>query len=499
MSEILRIFRKDAAHLWPRVAAFLVVVAVLCWADADFPEVNSGLDPQASLLEIPFFLACLFLIASAIHAEGPAGECPYWVTRPFLWRNLLAAKALFLLAFLNLPVFLAQSCVLAANGISPFDQFPVLLWRQVFFTAQVVLPAAALAAVTDSLAGFGVGALLYFGFSQIPRSLPGDGAFGWSGWEWIRMSVAAILSLAAAVVLGLQFARRKTGVSRIVLAAAAIAIGLGQLLPWQIGFAVQRRLSPSGSDKIARIAFAPAGGMAPLGTHTRRPEDAPVRLAIPVWVSGLSVGQGVRVEGVRTTVDAPGGRHWDSGWGFAGEPVLWAADAAPRLFLTSDGPYWLGIAMAPEFYRAVKAGSVHLRTTLALTLLGDSTSTNLDLDGGSVAGDTGVCWTHGAGATVTAVCSSPFWTAARSTLRIRSKSTGESVAGDLLPGGAGAWTYGPYPTASGLSLWTNPVYATLSTPPFPIEIVLDTHPPAGSAERTLDVPAVRLSDYEAHL
>ena len=37
------------------------------------------------------------------------------------------------------------------------------------------------------------------------------------------------------VVLGLQFARRKTATSRIILGAAALTMGLCQLLSWHTG------------------------------------------------------------------------------------------------------------------------------------------------------------------------------------------------------------------------------------------------------------------------
>jgi len=345
---------------------------------------------------------------------------------------------------------------------------------------------------------------VYFGLPLMAIFLAGDGARGWPGWEWIRTSTTAALSLAAAaVVLGLQFARRRTGMSRIVLGTVAVAMGLCQLLTWQIGFAIQSALSGAPPDKTARIVFAPDRGSAP-GAPPDRVEAAParieariqVRVEIPVEVSGIPADQGVRVEGVRTTIDALHGRHWDSGWGFAGEPVLSAEGESPHPFLTSDGPYWLEIAVAPEFYDAVKAGPVHLRSTLALTLLGDSTSTDLELGGARIAGDTGICWTHPAGGVVAVACSSPFWRAARSTLRVRSQSTGESVARDLLAAKVGALAYGPYPTDSGLRMWSNRVEGRVYAPPFPIEVILDTHPPAGFAKRTVDVPAIRLSAYQ---
>jgi hypothetical protein len=491
MFQALRIFRKDIAYLWPRAAGFAALLVVLCRLDARVPEQPATWYAEP-LLEASFLLACLYLTASVIHAEAPAGDCPYWVTRPVSWRSLLAAKALWLLVFLNLPVLLAQAIALAAHGVSPFDQFTVLIWRQVFLTALVVLPASALAAVTGTLLQFAMAGLVYFALCDVPKIFAGSAAHDWLGWdwlgsEWIRISATAAVSMAvAALVAGMQFARRRTAVNRAILGAAALAMGLCQVLPWRIGFALQSTFSGAAPDKTARIVFAAGRRSAPPGTP-------PGRVEIPVDVSGVSADQGVRVEGVRTTIDARNGQHWDSGWGFAGEIFLSAEGKSPRPFLTSEGPYWLEIAVAPEFYAAVKDGPVHLRSTLALILLGDSTSTDLELGGARIAEDTAVCWTHPAGGVVAVACSSPFWRAARSTLRAQSQSTGESVAGDLFATQPGALTYGPYPTDSGLSMWSNRVEGSVYAPPLPIKVILDTHRPAGSAERTVDVPAIRLS------
>ncbi len=65
--------------------------------------------------------------------------------------DLVASKALFVVVFISVPVFLCQCATLAAHGLSPLDWLTALLWRQVFFFVFYVMPAAALAAVTESL------------------------------------------------------------------------------------------------------------------------------------------------------------------------------------------------------------------------------------------------------------------------------------------------------------------------------------------------------------
>lgn len=230
MSQALRIFQKDVVQLWPPAACLAVLLAALAWGDAGIPEANSGLYPW---FVPPFYsLGALYLAAWVIRIDGPAGECPYWLTRPVARRSLLLGKLLSLAAFLNLPLLLAQACVLAANGIFPLDHLSILVWRQIFFTARLVLPAAALAAVCDSLAWFSAGALLYFVLFYLPGGL-------WLGWDWIRVSFLALVALAASEwVLAAQILRRETARSRLILASAAGVLLLVQFLPWHAGFAL---------------------------------------------------------------------------------------------------------------------------------------------------------------------------------------------------------------------------------------------------------------------
>jgi hypothetical protein len=491
MSDMLRIFRKDLVQSGARAAVIAAFVASLAWMDAGLPSSNSS--PYPLLLDLVFLLACFYLAASLIQADGPASDCPYWVTRPFPATSLLAAKLLALAVCLNLPVFVAQSCVLAANGLSPFDHLSILLWRQVFFTAYVVLPAAALAAVTRSFGWFAAGTLLYLAIFSLPQWAVPQASL-WLGWEWIRLSAAALVSLAAAAhVLWWQFRRRTTEASRMVLGSAAVVIALAQFLPWHTGFAIQNALA-HGPAKAPLILFAPARGPVPAASGAQS-ESGAVAVAIAFDISGLGADQGARLEGVRTAIEAPG-RHWDSGWGVAGQRALTGAGTPPSAILAADGTYWLPLLLPRGFYDAVQPTPAHLRVSFALTLLADSTSAELELGGARIANDTGVCWSNGGGALLEVVCSSPFWNVARARLRVRSRSTGESVAHDLRPAGGGrAGTYAAYPTAAGLSLWTNPISVALNAPPLPIEMVLETHPAAGFAERTVDIPSIRLSAW----
>ena len=161
MKRVIHIFRKDVAHLWPQILIFLSTLALFACEDPTYNRhSNNGLVSFINLLYLLLPLSCWLLVIALIHEETPIGHNQYWLTRPFTWTDLLAAKALFLLAFVNLPVFLCQAAVLAWNGFSPADHLTDLLAKQVFFSALLVLPAAALASVTKGLARAILGGVL---------------------------------------------------------------------------------------------------------------------------------------------------------------------------------------------------------------------------------------------------------------------------------------------------------------------------------------------------
>jgi len=72
-----------------------------------------ALEPQHFDMEtLPLLLAplaCWVLAVTLIHEERLIGDEQYWLTRPYTWKDLVAAKALFLVVFVNVPLFVCQS------------------------------------------------------------------------------------------------------------------------------------------------------------------------------------------------------------------------------------------------------------------------------------------------------------------------------------------------------------------------------------------------------
>ena len=54
-------------------------------------------------------LGCMYLGVSVVQQERVPGDRQYWLTRPYDWRCLLAAKNAFLLIFLAPPLIAAKT------------------------------------------------------------------------------------------------------------------------------------------------------------------------------------------------------------------------------------------------------------------------------------------------------------------------------------------------------------------------------------------------------
>jgi hypothetical protein len=357
MKRILKIFRKDVRHLWPQALLFWAVLGVVAAIDP-LPDNQSFMHQMLRLLQP---LACWLLVVGAIHAERLIGHEQYWLTRPYSWKHLMAAKALFLVVCVNLPLFVCHLATLAALGISPLAWLPALLWRQVFFTIFFVLPAAAVAAVTRNLGQVLLaGILLCVTLAAGLGFVVGRGWVDWGGLGWIRdCGTALVVAAGTAVALALQYSRRKTALSRFVLAGTVVlAMLVGTAPRWGGAFAIQRLFSRERiGDTAVRISFDESrAGTQPTHWTTGPSYPAGVRLEIPMRVDNVPQGTSVGIGSTSVSLRSARGT-WRSGW------LNFKA-----LHDMSRGAAWLMVCVDPEFYNASPDVAVQLDGTADLTL-----------------------------------------------------------------------------------------------------------------------------------
>ncbi len=261
MRQALHIFRANALHHRRRIALVLLVEAVGTFVHSQAGE---------ALVVVGFW----FLIAGAVHDEPIPGDRQFWVTRPYDWRSLAGAKLLFVLAFVSLPVLLADSVVMAMSGFSPLADPIGLLTRQVLINLWLALPPLALAAVTGSLAQFSGGALMV---AVIVIGRPWVGMPFVSGVRPYEFTSSFILAFAAALVLGTALFRQYKWHSTALCRSLVLIALLVRLAPWS---------QQAAQWMVMRADSGVAAGAVMAVDDTRKPE----------WEGGSCIALPVRLD-----------------------------------------------------------------------------------------------------------------------------------------------------------------------------------------------------------
>ncbi len=368
MREALLIFRKDLDHRRGAVSAFLLLVVARMAIDILLPR-HSGLAGAQMALGILFAMAAIGLIYDAVQQERIVGDGQYWLTRPFPWSSILAAKALFIILLVVLPVLLTGTVALAVNGVAPAVADPLVL--TLALAGAFVLTVAS---VTRTTVQFVLSVVAYVVLSllstPIMEHLFGYEAGMWGSAQRVRFAaeIAVYLAVMAAVII-LQYRRRATPVSRGVLSAGLLVLVIG-LPGWHLAFALLEKLNGPGPSGSVQIAFDAARSpqVSPGGWSNVTTYDA-VGVRIPIAITGIPTGAGIVTERVRATIDAPGGGHWDSGWRFAGGIVGRGELQAGQRLITAHNDYWLELNIDSPFYdRAnLQEAPVRVRSTAAFT------------------------------------------------------------------------------------------------------------------------------------
>ena len=321
MDQVIHIFRKDVCRHWIEIALSSAILVLFAWnepskwvprpfSESIFRDMFSGwLAPIVTI-------GWLFLILRVVHAESLVGDRQFWITRPYEWKKLLAAKTLFLVTFINVPFLVAQVFLLWKAGFASSRFITGVLWLQLMWIVILILPMVTLATVTSSFTQTGLAVL------GIIVSLIGLAALnsetanrGLSIARWIPewLPPALLLSVFVAVIVW-QYARRRTTESRWLLVGAVVAVlvitevrpqeaftadgflppAAGQGLPVQLSFDLARRLS---SDTSIRV-----------------PMKNEVQVWIPLLVSGIAQNSAVSIDGVKVEIEASEVPRWNSGW-----------------------------------------------------------------------------------------------------------------------------------------------------------------------------------------
>lgn len=338
------IFRKDWTLLWPFVVLITLTAAVLEWSYYRFGFFGTSTLARElmGVLRPAWLIGTLALSVAVVQEDTIPGVDQDWLIRPIVRRKLLLAKMLFVLVGLGLPLLAVNLTDELASG---FPLGPSLLGaacNALYVFLCLWVPAMGLASaarnMTDVLLLSAAMVVLYaallsvaalaFGADRCPTC---DTSVGWMQHQ---LQHAGIL-IGSAAVLALQYFKRATRTSRIVIAAGVAGLVIVQL-PWNMAFVIQTALSaPIGTApegiRIVADPTHPAGqnaGHAAARGGTRQAtrallhgdvdsavlsfatgsRRAPVLLEVPLRILGLSPGEFLVVDRAEYSLLDAGGR-----------------------------------------------------------------------------------------------------------------------------------------------------------------------------------------------
>ncbi len=368
MKQMLHIFAKDSRQFWPEILICVALVAAFVWiypsswltgnrlsavAGGDFVRVLLE-QYLGGILKLLIPVSWWLLIARVIHAEALVGDRQFWLTRPYEWKKLLGAKAIFLLVFLYLPLLTAQFLLLFRAGFHPLSFIPGLLFNLLLITGILVLPPMAIASVTATFARVTVTLLAgmagFIAFIAISLLFSNSVSISSSGY----LSIALAFCFCATVVV-LQYAARRVWVSRLLLVSLPIVIILsGLAIPESI--AISRAYPRSGAGQEAPVQLTLLRD-APHPATTDLIRANQVQVSIPLQVSGVMEGSALIPDAMQVTVEVANSSRWASPW-----------QAVYNLhYLPGSSESGVNFVMSRAFFEQVRSRPVTLHFTLALT------------------------------------------------------------------------------------------------------------------------------------
>ena len=308
---ILHIVKKDWKLLWRIVLIVAALQFLSAWMFFNIDHLPSGRNPYGLLLQMVLFVSLLaraVLIVLCVQQDPIPGVSQDWLSRPVKRIDLLLAKLLFVVVLVQGPAFIADLVQALASGFSFPHSLSASLLRSFYYLVMFTLPFLAFGALTrnltEAIAGGVIAFLLLAGGQMLSvgmsegRRILSINPTELTGMEWMQDALRMVVLLAVVpVILGLQYKRRKTTVSRGVLVLAGVFCLLVAYLPWNVAFATQKALTPkTDAGRDIAVRFDPAQGRFKKGSGIDTSvlhglygdtPDADTLIYLPLEISGL--------------------------------------------------------------------------------------------------------------------------------------------------------------------------------------------------------------------
>jgi len=289
------IFKKDLRLLWIAAAAVaaiqLIIVLLRIWLGL-FQE-PAQLSLIAAWLGLVWMVGVMVLCVSLMHQDAVPGDRQDWLVRPIARGQLILSKLLFVALVVQTPILMLNLGEGLCNGFAFMASLTAALSHNVSILCLLSLPALIIGVVTRTLteaflfivAGVIAGAVIFM--LGIVMLMGLRNSLGGTGLQWLLGASWELIGLVgAALVITIQFFKRKTTLARCLIGVGATAILLMMFLPWPAAFAIQQQLSKEpGAGATITLTFNPQ-----LGPFVRPPGSALATgssIYLPLHVTGV--------------------------------------------------------------------------------------------------------------------------------------------------------------------------------------------------------------------
>jgi len=368
------IFRKDARRWWWMIALTLALVGRLTWLDAGRHYAVTGSEDGWLYLLLP--LTWSFLIALTVMEDPVPGEGPFWMTAPCGWRPVLAAKTMFLAAFIHAPYFIGCCVIVQMRGFSPLECLPELFYKQVALLA-LTLPSLAIACVVRNAAQFMMIVIVLATAVAAPPMLRDRSAA-----QDVRIALLMLVMVVAGAAIALrQYRLRLTMQGRWTGGAAVVVAAVIWWLPGQSFYGLWAAVSPATTRSLS-IRYSPAARDAnhdSFGYADRR----------VVWIpidTGEYHGEVQLEQGSLLLLDSAG-----LSYRAAVRPNPTRVDPLVAQICCGVHPQWQVILVGPDLLRRIGDGPVTLRGMALAQYHGSSRTTWMGAEHGQAVPHLGHC------------------------------------------------------------------------------------------------------------
>ena len=219
----LHILKKDLILHWPYVAVVLALKVAAVWM---IQKMGIFAEPPQWLLlhafiDLAFAVVAGFAIIVVVQSDPVVSNNDDWLIRPIRRSDLALDKIAFAALVTLLPTFVFDLGVGLMHGLDALPAIGASAYTALVIFIGVGLPALAVGTITASWPQ-AAGIVFAVVLAWIGGFIVTNGEMADLGNWPVQLALLAILVIAGALILGLQYGRRNTATSRGVFAVATI-------------------------------------------------------------------------------------------------------------------------------------------------------------------------------------------------------------------------------------------------------------------------------------